>query len=317
MGVAQHVDQRTLAYHRAEQLWALRHHGRNQKSAIGCADNAKLLRRGKSATADVGGHGLEVVIDALAMIFEARLMPRGAELVAAADIGDRDRAAPGEPRLTGRERSVTVVPVPGRKRQLEAAIAVEDRRDRAFDILRADQEIGNLGAVFRRHPILVGGKPARIEAGDFRLDRARRGFAVIGIKRRRGEEALEGKSGFRAPVVRRCDRRRAAIWQRELCVAPCAVRKAEGVDGAFHVFVDRSINRIAAGCDAVDHGMRAGRQQHRDRRRLSPLRVIQNRKSNQRALCDLLAARRRPCVLQSRDQHTAGDAPQFCADRQR
>ena len=53
MGVADHVDQRYLADHCAEQFGMLCHDGRNQKPAIGAAHNAELLGRGDAALLDI------------------------------------------------------------------------------------------------------------------------------------------------------------------------------------------------------------------------------------------------------------------------
>ena len=92
MGVAQHVDQRTLADDGAEQIGPL-HHGRgDQQAAIRRADDADSSR-GDAARFEIGGDSLEIVEGALAVGLQSRLVPGRAELAAAADIGDRDRAA--------------------------------------------------------------------------------------------------------------------------------------------------------------------------------------------------------------------------------
>ena len=67
MGVGDHVDQRHLADHGAEQFGLLHHHGRNQQPAIGAAHDAELLGRGEAALFQIRRHGREIVIGALAV----------------------------------------------------------------------------------------------------------------------------------------------------------------------------------------------------------------------------------------------------------
>src|SRR6185312_2234222 len=97
--VAQHVDERALTDDGGKEIGPLDHDGRDEEPAVGSSDDAELLRARESALLDVGGHGLEIVIGALAMVFQRRLVPGGTELAATADVGHGDGATAGEPGL--------------------------------------------------------------------------------------------------------------------------------------------------------------------------------------------------------------------------
>src|SRR6185437_4835211 len=195
------------------------------------------------------------------------LMPRGPELPAAADVGNRDGAAAAEPGLTGIERLVAVVPVPGRERKLEAAIAVEDRRNGAVRLLRPDEEIWHLRAVPGGRPVLMDGEAAPVEHGRLRLDERRRAATAVGIKRWWSEEALEAEVGLRTPVVGRDDGGRAAARQSEAHIAPARLPWPKLADRPGDVFVDRGVDRVAPGRDLIDHRMRSRGVENRYRLR--------------------------------------------------
>ena len=125
MGIGDHVDQRHLADHRAEQFGPLHHHGGDQQPAIGAAHDAQLFGRGQAALDQVRRHRREIVIGALAVGLERRVMPGRPELAAAADIGHHIDAAMGQP------QPPEIGAVAGRQRNLEAAIAIEHGGRRA------------------------------------------------------------------------------------------------------------------------------------------------------------------------------------------
>src|SRR6185437_16701716 len=128
--------------------------------------------------------GLEIVIGALAMVFQRRLVPGGTELAATADVGHGDGATVGEPGLPCIERLVTVIPVPRRERQLKAAVAIKNGRHRPFRMLRPDEEVRHLRAVVRGCPVLVDGYCTRIERARLRLDERRRALAAVRVEGR-------------------------------------------------------------------------------------------------------------------------------------
>ena len=316
MRVAQHVDQRTLAHDRAEEIGALHHRGGDQQAAIGGADTADLPGCREAAMDDVRRHGFEIVEGVLVLFLHRRLMPGRAEFAAAADVGDDNRAALREPRIVRRDRAMAVVPVPGLQRQLEAAIGIEDGRRRAFDVFAVDVEIRDLRAVRRRRPELFGDHVARIETRGLGLDLFRRAFAVISIERDGLQEAFEGEIGFRTPIVCRDNVGRAAIGQSEFRVAPFAVLEAEFMDRAHDVVEDRRIDRIAARRHIFDRAARIRRVEHRIRRQHLLHHERLHRKCHERALRDFLAAFRRPRIAQREKKIALRDAFQIRPRRQ-
>ncbi len=100
----------------------------------------EVILRVMRSSADGG----EVVIDALAVGFEAGLVPGGAELAAAADVGEDVDAAVLEPELA------EGAGVGGRVGDLEAAVCGEERGVGAvvLEVFAVDDEVGDLGAVF-------------------------------------------------------------------------------------------------------------------------------------------------------------------------
>ena len=97
-----------------------------EQAAVAAAHDAEVLGRRHLALDQVLGHGDEVLVGLVAVLLQRRLVPLRAELAAAADVGDDDtrRPSPATPRRP-------VPAVAGRQRDLEAAVAVEQRRVRA------------------------------------------------------------------------------------------------------------------------------------------------------------------------------------------
>ena len=124
--------------------------------------------RGDAAGDEVFADGGEVVVDALAVGLEAGLMPGGAELAAAADVGEHKDAAVLEPQLADVGR------VAGRLGDLEAAVGVEQRGVGAVElhVLGVDDEVGNLGAVLGGGFILLDHVVGGVELRGLGLGRA-------------------------------------------------------------------------------------------------------------------------------------------------
>src|SRR6478735_1476532 len=97
----------------------------HQQAAIRAALNAESSRRRDLLRDQVLRDGGEVVVDHLAMRLETRVVPCGAELSPAANVGQNVHAAALEPELadgTG---------VEGSQRHLEAAIGIQQGGVRA------------------------------------------------------------------------------------------------------------------------------------------------------------------------------------------
>ena len=147
MVVATHVEQGHAADHRVEQFGPLREHRADKQAAIAAALDAKVRRGGDAASDQVFGHRDEVVITALLVFLDRRLMPGRAEFAPAADVGHHIDTAALQPGAAGQGR------IPGLERDLKAAVAVEQRgaratgRHRAVHAFGPDDEIGHACAV--------------------------------------------------------------------------------------------------------------------------------------------------------------------------
>ena len=143
-------------------------------------------RRGDFAGDEVLADGGEVVVDALAVGLEAGFVPGGAELAAAADVGEDEDAAVLEPELAdggGVARGFG---------DFEAAVGVEQRGVGAvvLHVFAVDDEVGDLGAVFGGGFELLDDVVGGVEAGGlglFELEGG--GGGVADVERERGEEA--------------------------------------------------------------------------------------------------------------------------------
>ena len=97
--VAQHVQQRHLHHGGVDHLRMLVEHDAHQQAAIGAAHDAEPARAGDAARHEILLDGVEIVVDDLAIGAQAGLVPGGAELAAAADVGEHIDAAALEPEL--------------------------------------------------------------------------------------------------------------------------------------------------------------------------------------------------------------------------
>ena len=131
--VADHVEQRRRAHDGREQVGPLRQGRADQQAAVGAAPAGQLVRGGPALRDEVVADGVEVVEHVLLVRAHARAVPLLALLAAAAQVGDDVHAARLDPRERRRgERGV--------ERDLEPAVAVEDRRrggERAAVVRRA------------------------------------------------------------------------------------------------------------------------------------------------------------------------------------
>src|SRR6478609_11128502 len=93
MMVAQHVQQRYLAHHGAEQVWPLRERGAHQQSAIAAALDRQMSGVSVLFGDQVLGCGDEVVKNVLLLLQHAVAMPVFAELVSAAQLNVSINAA--------------------------------------------------------------------------------------------------------------------------------------------------------------------------------------------------------------------------------
>eukprot|EP00964_Phaeocystis_antarctica_P091622 scaffold58790_cov65-Phaeocystis_antarctica.AAC.15 len=164
--VAAHVEQRHLADDGAEELGRADQHITGEQPTVGAALAAELGRGRDTARDQVLGDRLEVLEGLVALLLERRLVPARAVLAAAADVGLHVGVALLEPGGAHLGR------VSGGERDLEAAVAVEQRRRRAVEahVLRGDEEVGHLRAVGRGGVQLLRLQPRRVVEGGQRLE---------------------------------------------------------------------------------------------------------------------------------------------------
>ena len=141
--VAQHVEQRHLHHDRVPQVRPLVQHHAHQEAAIRAALDSEMFRRGDLLRDQVFADRNEVIIDALAVQLQARLVPVGAELAAAADVGEHIGPALLQPEAAHHGA------VARRHRNLETAIAVKQGRRLAvqLDVLAVNNEVRHLRAI--------------------------------------------------------------------------------------------------------------------------------------------------------------------------
>src|SRR6266550_5791890 len=91
------------------------------------------------------GDGGEIVVDALAMFFQAGAVPLRSELAAAANVGENEDATTLEPRRARRRAVIRCV------RYLESTVCAEEGRIAAIELhaITVDDEERNLRPVFR------------------------------------------------------------------------------------------------------------------------------------------------------------------------
>ena len=135
--------------------WVMRR--ADEQPAIRAAADGDALRPGPAGRRQPPEAGGEIVEDVLLVREPAGVVPRLAVLPSAAQRGDREQAAalhPGEP--LGLEHRPD--------RDVEAAVAVEERRDVAvgLDVAAAGEEQRDAGAVVRCHEDLLGDEVVRV-----------------------------------------------------------------------------------------------------------------------------------------------------------
>ena len=164
--IAAHVEQRHLADDGVEQIGTLHQHGARQQAAIAAAHDAQVARTGDFALDQVLRHRNEIVIRALTVFLQCRLVPAGAEFAAAADIGQHIHAALFQPRHTGGAAVARF------ERHFEAAVAIQHGGVAAIELglLVHDGEIRHPGAILRRRFELLHLVRRRVVVGGQRLD---------------------------------------------------------------------------------------------------------------------------------------------------
>ena len=226
--VAPHVQQRHLADHGAEQLRALQHHRADQQPAVAAALDGQPPRLRDACGDQVLGHGDEVVEGLLPLALQRRLVPAGAELAAAADVGHHLHAAAAVP---GRAEAARVLRL---QRHLEAAVAVEQRRVVAVGrgALGPDHEVGHARAVLRRGEALLDAHAGAVEEGRAGLQQLARVAAGAAQQQRLGreevgvaEQVVSRPAGRPAPACR-AGSARAACRGRALRTSRACQRRA-------------------------------------------------------------------------------------------
>ena len=192
-----HVEQRHLADHRPEEFRPPHVHVADEQPAVAAPLDAEPPRRSDLPPDEILGHGREVFVGPRPAGLERRLVPRRPELAAAPDVGDHIHMPafqPGRPR----ERFVG-----GHERNLEAAVAVEQRRRGAVErqVGRADLKVGHPRAVGRHRLVLAHPQAPSFEERRGLLEPlrlgGRRGGGAAGERRR-----LDGIGRDQEKVVR-------------------------------------------------------------------------------------------------------------------
>src|SRR5271169_6639218 len=99
MLIPQHVEQRYLHVDGAPEFGVLDEFHSHQQPAIGPPHDAQMPGARDSLRDQVPRHGGEVVVDALPMRLETRVVPRRAELASTAYVGEYKSIAPFQPEL--------------------------------------------------------------------------------------------------------------------------------------------------------------------------------------------------------------------------
>src|SRR5882672_10259356 len=170
LAVATHVEQRDRAPDRAEPLRVAREHVADQEPAIAAAMAGKPLRAGDAAAHEISCNCGEVVLRALLVLPDTGIVPGGAKLAAAADIGNHIDAAVLEPSLAD------ICVIARKQRNEKAAVSIENCRRAAVEreIFRANLKVGNAHTVVGKRFVLCDGQSGRIKARWRLLDQVRR-----------------------------------------------------------------------------------------------------------------------------------------------
>ena len=119
---AEHVEERDLDDDGVPHLGVLRELDAHEEAAVGAADDAEAAGRGDLAGEHVLADRGEVVVDELAVGFEAGLVPCGAELAATPDVGEDVDAAALEPQLADDAGVAWASRRPGSRRRLSSGL---------------------------------------------------------------------------------------------------------------------------------------------------------------------------------------------------
>ena len=261
--IAAHVEQRHLADDGVEQVGTLHQHGARQQAAIAAAHDAQVARTGDFALDQVLRHGDEVVIRALAVFLQRRLVPAGAEFAAAADIGQHIHAALFQPRHA---RGAAVAWF---QRHFEAAIAIQHRGVAAVQLrlLVHDGEVGYLGAVLRRRFELFHLVWRGVVKGRQRLDFR----ALVAARRAQVQCGRVEEVGHRQEVLVRVDRIERAGGQGAQCrrvdaaALPLAVHVAQFRQAVLDLVQGRQQDGRLRWRDIVQRRGGSGGEQHLQR----------------------------------------------------
>ncbi len=156
------------------------------------AHRAEVLRRGDLALDQVARHGGEVLVGPVPLVAQRRLVPRGTVLAAAADVRHDVDAPVRQPGASEPAR------VRRRQRDLEAAVAVEQRRRRAVvrEVARADDEVRHARAVVGGGEVLLDEEAVGVEVRRHRLEQDRLGVDAARTEveqRERGRRQVVGR----------------------------------------------------------------------------------------------------------------------------
>ena len=262
LGVAAHVDQRHGAEQRAEALGIARQHVGDEEAAVRAALGGDASGCRHAAAHQVGGHRREVVVGQRLALAPSGLVPAGAELAAAADVGDHPGAALGEPEPAEHRR------VAGEVRHLEAAIAREVHRRLAGLAGRAGLDVGDALAVARHRLVPGHHHSVGLEQGGCLLEQRRRGEIGPGRQQGRGGDGVVGGHHqvavrFLLLAVHRPDADDAELRQAgDAALRPPARRGGEDRKNRLQVVEDRQDQVPAGPEEALQRPARTRGEQH-------------------------------------------------------
>ena len=167
-----------------------------QYATVRAARGGDTARISQTVGDEVVGHRMEIVEAVLAFFAQRVLVPARPVFAAPADIGEDIGIAAFDPEQAQRPAAIGLGgEIFGSLRGAEPAIGMDQRGQRALGALGTDEVIGDLGAVLRGGEFLLDGELACVELGGFAGDRPRRALARHGVKRRRGQHALDRDEG--------------------------------------------------------------------------------------------------------------------------
>ena len=252
---ADHVEQGDVDDDGVPQFGVLGELDPGLQAPVRAAADAEAARAGDLARNEVAADRGEIVIDDLALGPEPGLVPLGAELTAAADVGEGINPALFEPQLA-RGRGIAR----GLAR-VEPAIGIEQGRVVAGErhVAAVDEEIGDFGPVARHRLMLFGDEVRGVELGALAADFVRRAALRIGQpQRRRDEEAGHRQQRAVIAAVGVDDAERAVVGECHRRAGPALCRRGEAKHAPVDV-VERGDQQAALGGRSLDHRLaRAG-----------------------------------------------------------